>query len=168
MSRFFEVFGIWRPYAEKSNFKICCQVPHKSWQFKSTINFKILKLACYYVKNVFVVNVLLIKVAHILSKFWITARWMSKEKWMVLWKCLDLCGTWLQILKLLFFSKGVKIPKTSKDLHTRFKSTKLPFTRICKLLIRPTSYVKFVLIHPYSSLFVPNRLPGHRNECDTS
>ena len=62
-------------------------------------------------------------------------------------------------------------------LHTRFQSTKLPFTRICKLLIRPTSYVKFVLIRvasnwcsvqlrPYSSLFVPNRLPGHRNECD--
>ena len=60
--------------------------------------------------------------------------------------------------------------------HTRFKSTKLPFTRICKFLIRPTSYVKFVLIRvasnwcsvqlrPYASLFVPNRLPGHRNEC---
>ena len=62
-------------------------------------------------------------------------------------------------------------------IHTRFKSTKLPFTRICKLLIRPISYVKFVLIRvasnwcsvqlrPYSSLFVPNRLPGHRNECE--
>ena len=34
--------------------------------------------------------------------------------------------------------------------HTRFKSTKLPFTPICKLLIRPTSFVKFVLIRPYS------------------
>ena len=34
--------------------------------------------------------------------------------------------------------------------HTRFKSTKLLFTCICKLLIRPTSYVKFVLIRPYS------------------
>ena len=60
--------------------------------------------------------------------------------------------------------------------HTRFKYTKLPFTRICKLLIRPTLYVKFVLIRvasnwcsvqlPYLSLFVPNRLPGFRNECD--
>ena len=65
------------------------------------------------------------------------------------------------------------------SVHTRFKSTKLPFTRICKLLIRPPSYVKFVLIRvasnwcsvqlrPYSSLFGPNRLPGHRNECDMS
>ena len=36
--------------------------------------------------------------------------------------------------------------------HTRFKSTKLPFTRICKPLIRPTSYVKFVLIRIASNL----------------
>ena len=50
--------------------------------------------------------------------------------------------------------------------HTRFKSTKMPFTRI-SLIRAQRVYAKgcFVPIRAFSCLFVPNRLLRHRNEC---